>query len=263
VQFGFTNSHPDFTKGGDFIWSPSVSQADAQPLLADLAVKTLGFKRIAVLYLNTDWGRTSKDVFAKAAEARGAQIAIAEGYQPEEKDFRSTLVRVRDAKPDGVVLISYYPDGALIAGQVRNVGLTQPIAAVGSGYSPKFIELGGAAVNGVHTNTAFFPDEPRPEVQSFVKAFRAKYGKEPDAFNAYAFDAVQFAAAALRQAGAKAERKDVRDAFYKVKDLPSVIFGKASFDPQTRRVIGVKSVDLVVKDGKWALADSKAAIAAK
>lgn len=92
VQLGFTNSHPDFTKGGDYIWSPSVSQADAQPLLADLAVKTLGLKRVAVLYLNTDWGRTSKDVFVKAANERGAQVVAAEGYQPTEKDFRATLV---------------------------------------------------------------------------------------------------------------------------------------------------------------------------
>ena len=62
VQYGFTNSHPDFTKAGDFMWSPSVSQADEQPLLASYAVR-LGFKRIAVLHLNTDWGRTSKDHF--------------------------------------------------------------------------------------------------------------------------------------------------------------------------------------------------------
>jgi branched-chain amino acid transport system substrate-binding protein len=261
VQLGFTNSHPDFTKGGDFIWSPSVSQADAQPLLADLAVKTLGFKRVAVLFLNTDWGRTSRDVFVKAAEARGAQVVVAEGYQPDEKDFRSTLVRVRDANPDGLVLISYYPDGALIAGQVRNVGLKQPIAASGSVYSPKFIELGGSAVDGIFTNTAFFPEEPRPEVQDFVKRFRSKYGKEPDAFNAYAYDAVQLAAAALAQAGPDGDRTAVRDAFYKIKDVPSVVFGKANFDPQTRRVIGVKSIDLVVKDGQWALGDPKARVA--
>ncbi|MDM0035668.1 ABC transporter substrate-binding protein [Variovorax sp. J22P271] len=259
VQLGFTNSHPDFTKGGDYVWSPSVSQADAQPLLADLAVKTLGFQRVAVLFLNTDWGRTSRDVFVKAAEARGAQVVIAEGYQPDEKDFRSTLVRVRDANPDGLVLISYYPDGALIAGQVRSVGLKQPIAASGSVYSPKFIELGAAAVNGIHTNTAFFPDEPRPEVKDFVQRFRAKYGKEPDAFNAYAYDAVVIAAAALRVAGPKGDRTAVRDAFYKIKDVPSVVFGKANFDPQTRRVIGVKSIDLVVQDGKWALSDGKPA----
>jgi len=261
VQLGFTNSHPDFTRGGDFIWSPSISQADSQPLLAELAVKTLGFKRVAVLFLNTDWGRTSRDVFVKAAEARGAQVVIAEGYQPDEKDFRSTLVRVRDANPDGLVLISYYPDGALIAGQVRNVGLKQPIAASGSVYSPKFIELGGAAVNGIYTNTAFFPEEPRAEVQTFVTRFKAKYGKEPDAFNAYAYDAVQIAAAALIQAGPQGDRTAVRDALYKIKDVPSVVFGKANFDPQTRRVIGVKSVDLVVRDGKWALGDAKAGAA--
>src|ERR1700761_434830 len=57
VQFGFTNSHPDFTKGGDYMWSNSVSQADEQPLSAKFAVKKLGMKRIAVLHLNTDWGR--------------------------------------------------------------------------------------------------------------------------------------------------------------------------------------------------------------
>src|SRR6266511_6180754 len=34
VEFGFTNSHPDFTKGGDCMCSTSVSQADEQPLLA-------------------------------------------------------------------------------------------------------------------------------------------------------------------------------------------------------------------------------------
>lgn len=263
VQLGFTNSHPDFTKGGDYIWSPSISQADAQPLLAELAVKVRGFKRVAVLFLNTDWGRTSKDVFVKAAESLGAQVAIAEGYQPEEKDFRSTLVRVRDAKPDGLVLISYYADGALIAGQVRSVGLTQPIVASSSVYSPKFIELGGTAVEGIQTNTSFFPGEPRAEVQRFVQGFRAKYGKEPDAFNAYAFDAVQLAAAALRQAGPQADRKGVRDAFYKIKDVPSVVFGKASFDPQTRRVVGVRSVNLVVKNGQWGVADGAAAVASK
>jgi len=262
TQLGFTNSHPDFTKTGDYIWSPSISQADSQPLLADLAVKTLGFKRVALLYLNTDWGRTSKDVFVKAAQERGAQVVVAEGYQPDEKDFRSTLVRVRDANPDGLVLISYYPDGALIAGQVRSVGLKQPIAAVGSVYSPKFIELGGAAVNGIHTNTSFFPEEPRAEVQNFVKRFRAKYGKEPDAFNAYAYDATVIAAHALRAGGHN--RKAVRDALSQLKDVPSVIFGKARFDAQTRRVVGVKSVDLIVKDGKWTVSEGlKAAAAAR
>src|SRR5919199_5986296 len=45
VQFGFTNSHPDFTKVGDCMWSNSISQAEEQPSLAEFAVAGLGKKR--------------------------------------------------------------------------------------------------------------------------------------------------------------------------------------------------------------------------
>jgi branched-chain amino acid transport system substrate-binding protein len=259
VQLGFTNSHPDFTKGGDFIWSPSVSQADAQPLLADLAVKQ-GLKHVAVLYQNTDWGRASKDVFVKAAATHGAQVVAAEGYQPTDKDFRATLVRVRDANPDALVLISYYSDGAQIVRQARASGIKLPVVAASSVYSPKFMELGGDAVNGVTTNTSFFPGDPSPEVQHFVRGFEAKYHHQPDAFNAFAYDATIIAAYALRAGGL--DRRGVRDALAKLHDVPSVVFGKATFDPATRRVIGVKSVNLVVENGEWALLGAKPALAA-
>jgi branched-chain amino acid transport system substrate-binding protein len=159
VQFGFTNSHPNFTKGGDYIWSNSVSQADEQPRLAKYA-QDLGLKRLAVLYLNTDRGRASQNLFVQAAKANGAEIVASEGYQPDEKDFRSTLVRVRDAKPDGIILISYYLDGALIARQIRSVGLTTLILASGSVYSPKFLELAGEAANGVSPNRISFQAIP-------------------------------------------------------------------------------------------------------
>src|SRR5271163_1069436 len=254
VQFGFTNSHPNFTKGGDFIWSNSVSQADEQPRLAKYAAD-LGFKRVAVLYLNTDWGRASQNLFSEAAKADGMDVVASEGYQPDEKDFRSTLVRVRDAKPDAIILISYYADGALITRQIRTVGLTTPIVASGSIYSPKFIELAGDAGNGVFTESNFFPGDGRPEVQAFVTKFKAKYNEEPDDFNAVAYDTIILLAAVIDKYGP--DRTAIRDGLAQVKDVPSVIYGKASFDPQTRRVAGARAVYLVVKDGKFVLWDGK------
>ncbi len=258
VQFGFTNSHPDFTKGGDYMWSNSVSQSDEQPLSAAYAVKRLGLKRIAVLHLNTDWGRTSKDIFVKAAKELGAEVVAVEGYMPDEKDFRSTLVRVRDAKPDGLMLISYYSDAALIARQVKQAGMKLPMVAASSVYSPKLIELGGDAVEGMFTASRYFPDDPRPDVRKFVAAFKAKYNKEPDAFNAYAYDTMILMAQVLRESGT--DRKAIRDGLLKAKDVPSVIFGKVAFDPKTRRVDGAKSVELVVKDGRFQLWEGGTAV---
>jgi branched-chain amino acid transport system substrate-binding protein len=253
VQFGQTNSHPDFTKGGDYMWSSSLSQAEEQPSLAEYVVNGLGLKKLAVLHLNTDWGTTAKNLFVKAAQDKGAEVVGTEGFLPNEKDFRSTLVRLRDANPTGLILEAYYADAAVIARQVRDLGLKQPIAAVGSVYSPKLLELGGDAVNGIYTQAQFFPDDPRPEVQTFVKAFAAKYNRAPDSFNATAYDTMNLIAALVKQFGAT--REGIHEGLAKIKDVPSVVYGSITFDPATRRVSGAKFERLVVKDDKFALWD--------
>jgi len=248
VQFGFTNSHPDFTKGGDHMWSNSTDQAEEQPHLAEFASK-LGFKRPALLHLNTDWGRTAKDAFLKAAPGLGMEVAATEGYLSAEQDFRPTLVRARDSKPDGLVLLSYYADGALISRQARDTGLALPILAGTSNYSPKFIELGGAGVEGDYVMSTFFPGDPRPEVQDFVKRYQAKYGMEPDSFSAGAYDTMVLFAALCERYGTT--REAMQTGLTEIRDVPSVIYGKVSFDPKTRRVQGANYKLLMVRDGKF------------
>lgn len=254
VQFGFTNSHPDFTKGGDFIWSNAVNQKDEMPLLADF-VRDLGLKRVAVLHLNSDWGRTAKDILVEAVKQRGGEVVGSEGYLADEKDFRSAIVRLRSANPDSIALISYYPDGAQLTRQIRQAGITQPIVAGGSIYSPKFLELGGDAVNGVLTTVPFFPDDPRPVVQTFVKSFVAKFGAQPDAYNGRAYDTFILLGAVMRQFGT--DRKAIKDGLAKIKDVPSVVYGKVAFDVATRRVADPLVSRITVKDGKWVAYDAK------
>lgn len=259
VQFGFTNSHPDFTKGGTFMWSSSLSQATEQPKLAEFAVTALGRRRLAVLYVNSDWGRTSKDLFGPAVTAAGGEVVASEAFIADERDFRPTLVRVRDAKPDALILIAYYGDAALIARQARDQGLTQPLICVSSVYSPKLLELGGAAVEGLYAQSPYSPADPRPEVQGFIKTFNARYGRDPDAFNVYAYDAMMIAHAVVAKAmeAGPLTRGAVREAFTKVRDVPSVIFGRANFDPETRRVDNPRYTRLVVKDGKFTVWDGQ------
>ncbi len=256
VQFGFTNSHPDFTKGGDHMWSNSTNQAEEQPHLAEFASK-LGFKRPAVLHLNTDWGRTAKDAFLQAAPGLGMEVAAVEGYLSAEQDFRPTLVRARDSKPDGLVLLSYYADGALISRQARDTGLTLTILAGTSNYSPKFIELGGAGVEGDYVMSTFFPGDPRPEVQDFVKRYRAKYDAEPDSFSAGAYDTMMLFAVLCERYGTT--REAMQTGLTEIRDVPSVIYGKVSFDPKTRRVQGANYKLLLVRDGKFAVWDGQRA----
>lgn len=256
VQFGFTNSHPDFTKGGDYMWSNSPTQNDTAPLHADFAA-ALGLKKVAVLRLNTDWGKATYDLLEPRLKALGIEVSDVEAYLADEKDFRSALTRVRDSNPDGILLISYYTDAALIVRQIRDLGLNLPIVANSSNHSPKFIELGGAAVNGVYVASNFSADDPRPEVQTFVKKYEAKYNEVPDYFTTHAYDTLNLIAAAIKLGGPT--RQGVHDALPKLKAVPSVVYGTVTFNTETRRVDNPKDVRLIVQDGKFVVWDGKAA----
>lgn len=251
LQLGITNSHPDFTKTGDYIWSNSSSQQDEAPALARLAVETLGKKRLAVLHMNTDWGKTTVDLFVRGAREMGAEILLQEGYLTTEKDFRPVLTKVREAQPDALVLISYYNDGSLIAQQLDAVGLEVPVVAVSSVYSPQFINLGGEAVEGIYTITRFHPADPRPEVQTFVKAYQAKYGTDPDTFAATSYDGMKILAQALKAGGVA--RKAVRDALAAGLELETVLYGKSTFG-ENRRLQNTRFIALVVRNGKFEVA---------
>lgn len=252
VQFGFTNSHPDFTKGGLYTWSNSISQSDAAPLHADF-VADLGLKRVAIFHLNTDWGKTTYDLTAQRLIERGVEVVAVEAYLPEEKDFRTALTTVRNADPDGIVFVSYYTDAALLAQQIRALGITVPIVANGSNHSPKFLELGGSAVEGVYLSANFSPDDPRPEVQTYLQKFRDTYGEESDYFAAHAYDTLHLIAAAIELGGP--DRTAIRDALGQLKDVPSVIYGQVTFDPESRRVAAPRDARLIVKDGAFAVWD--------
>ncbi|WP_428925748.1 ABC transporter substrate-binding protein [Marinibacterium sp. SX1] len=249
VQFGFTNSHPDFTKAGDYIWSSSIPQSQEQPLLAEFAYEGLGMRKIAVLHLNTDWGTTAKNLFVEAFEALGGEIVAAEGYLPDEKDFRATLTRIKSAAPDGIMMESYYPDGALIARQVKDAGIEVPVLGVGSIFSPDFIELAGDASEGVYTTAYFSPSFPRAEIQDFVKSFEETYGHEPNSFNAMAYDAINILAAVMREYGTT--REEIKDGLGQISGLPAVMFPEVAFDAETRRVSGPVITPLIVKDGAF------------
>jgi branched-chain amino acid transport system substrate-binding protein len=104
-------------------------------------------------------------------------------------------------------------------------------------------------VNGVLTTVPFFPDDPRPLVQKFVKSFEAKFGAQPDAYNGRAYDTFILLAAVMRQFGI--DRKAIKEGLGKIKDVPSVVYGKVAFDTATRRVADPLVSRITVKDGKW------------
>ena len=260
VQFGFNNSNPAFTSGGDYMWSNSPTQINEAPAHAAY-VAALGLKKVAIFQLNTDWGKSTGDSTIAALKKAGVEVVYRETYLPDEKDFKPAITKAKAAGIDGIVFVSYVNDAALLVQQIRGQGITLPIVANGSNATVDFPKLAGGAAEGVYVAGDFAPDDPRPEVQAFVKKWKAKYNEDIDYFAVHAYDSIKLAAAviAIGAADSKAgvDRKAIRDAFAKVKDVPSVIYGKVTFNPETRRVDDFLGARLVVKDGKFIVWNGK------
>ena len=160
--------------------------------------------------------------------------------------------KLRGSKPDALYIPSMYNEGALIEKQREKLGWNDvEVFGPGSLYSPKLLEIGGSSVEGLHTSTVFLETDPRPEVQEFVKAFKARNnGVAPNMFAAIAYDAISVLANAIEKAGT--DRKAIRDELAKMKDYVGMT-GKFSFTE--RRDVKRDYHYLVVKNGAWTLLD--------
>jgi branched-chain amino acid transport system substrate-binding protein len=249
VQFGFTNSHPDFTKGGDNMFSTTASQ---QAIAREMLVLAERYgKRTSVLFINNDWGRSSIDIYLAAAKQRGVAVPVLEGFTDSTTDFRPLLLKVRDTAPELLVIQCYYKSAALIVRQARQVGLEKTKIVWGN-YNPEFIKLAGPASEGVSVTQYFYAPDAGPQAQDFVRRFRERFKTDPDHFNAGAYDSVIQLAWAAGQVE-HPTRKSIRDTLATAKAIPSVVYGPFAFGPD-RRIQDQSFTELIVYHGEYVAA---------
>jgi branched-chain amino acid transport system substrate-binding protein len=249
VQMSPTSSHNDFTKKGEYMFRVVATQAQEGPFNANWAVNELGKKKIASIYINNDWGVNANEYFIAAAKEMGAEILAEEAFVPGEKDFTAILSKIKRMEPDLVYLPLFYADAAALMNQARRARLDATFMSNSSLFSEKTIELGGEAVNGIVLPVNFFPSDPRPAAQNFLRDYRALYDAEPNQFAALAYDAANLLVAALHRAGVE-DRSAVREALVGLEGFQGAtgpISYKESRDPAK------ELVKIMIQDGEWVL----------
>jgi len=75
-------SNPDLTKQGNYIFQNTTTQLVESPTGARYAIKNLGKKNIAFIYINDDWGNSVKVYFPKAVEELGGKLVARKPIRP-------------------------------------------------------------------------------------------------------------------------------------------------------------------------------------
>jgi branched-chain amino acid transport system substrate-binding protein len=249
VELSPTSSHPDFTKQGTYMFRNVNTQAIEAPILADFAVNDLKKKNIAVIYINNDWGITTKDNFINKAKELGANITAVEAFiGGQTKDFTPTITKIKGTNPDLLFVAAMYSEAGMIAQQIKQLNYDIQLLGASSLNNEQLIKLAGPAVEGLYLTNNFFAADPAEHVQSFVKEYKEAYGVEPDQFAAVAYDSLGMMVEALKVSGP--DRTKLRDALAGIKDYNGVT-GKTTFNEN--RDVEKNMIIMQIKDGKFNL----------
>ncbi len=247
VEISPGSSSPAVTKAGPYTFRVITTDAYQGDFVANWAINDLKLKRIAIIYENTDYGKGLSDVFAKKAKDLGATIVANDSYLAgETKDFSAILTKIKSQSPDMLFIGGLYNETALIAKQAKAMGLNVPIMGVDAIYSNALIDLGKESVEGVLLPGFFHEQTTNPVAQSFIKAYKEKYKKDPATYAAYGYDAAKIVIDSIAKAGT--DRKAIRDNMAKVKGFQGAT-GINTFDENGD--VMKEPLRLQIKDGKF------------
>lgn len=187
-------------------------------VLANYLVDKAKAKKIAVIYMSEQYGTGGRDNLIAALGKKGVKLVAAEAHNQGDKDFTSQLLKVKQSGADSLVIFSGVPDLGIMVKQARQLIPNVKIYMSSVGATKPFVDVAGEAANGTFAVVTYTEDNPDPQVQKFVKAFKAKYGTPPlDFFSGLSYDAVHMLAKALKTAGTPDNRAKLRDGFKAIK----------------------------------------------
>ena len=248
-----SNTSPTgITDIGDYIWRDSLTEAQVVPGAVKKAKAKIAFKSAAVLYGNDDvFTKAGYDVMKKALADENVTVVDTQTFAKPDRDFSAQLTAMKGKKPEILVISALADNAAAIVAQARQLGYAGPILG-GNGFnSPGFIKNAGPAAEGVLVGTSWNSASTAPANQRF-KELMQKRGANPDQFSAQAYSGVLIVAEAVRKAGYKTGRDDIKGGFAQVKDLDTPL-GKFSFT-QTRDAQHEPAVQQV-KNGKFEIVE--------
>lgn len=218
VQISPTASNPDYAAMSPYTFGIMGRQDAEGPFFSTYILgKKMGAKKVAVIYINSDWGQAAYTAVTEQMEKDGIELTGSADYVQGESDFSSVVAKARQDDPDTVLILD---QGAVpqILNTMSQAGWDDvQIATLGAGASQQLIDLAGESAAGLYTSTPFFFDEANEKDQAWRELFKERAGFEPTVHPVCAYDCVYVLAEALKAGGADVDRQGLAPFVQKVR----------------------------------------------
>ena len=241
-------------------WVFKTAQSDVHAVarLVDY-MKKRGINKVAVISVANAFGDSGKQQLKIQCGQARIKILAEEQFGDKDTDMTSQLTKIKAKKPQAVICWGTNPGPALVARNMKQLGMRMQLLMSHGIANKTFISLAGDAANGV-----IFPagklivvdDIPNSDPQkktllAYRAAFQKKFKRQPDTFGGHAYDAIQLVVKALGKVGP--DKAKIRSSIENTKNYVG-ISGVFNFTPTEHNGLNKSAFALVtIQNGKWKL----------
>lgn len=219
-------------QGNPYIYRTSFTQATAMPKVARYISEKTPIKKLAVIYVNNDFGKGGLDMIRKALDKSSVKIVAEISTDPGQVDFSSAVIKTKQSDADGLFMYTNEEESARALRELRKQGYSKPVIGETTLTSQKVIELAGDAANGAIAHVGLTADAPQPLIKKFSEAYLREYKFKTDHNGLKGYSGMYIVKAMTEKLGkfdSKALAAALKGASLSVKNYPGILMD-ISFD---------------------------------
>jgi len=199
----------------DRVWVFKTAQTDQ--MAVDRIYQYLqkhNLKQVAILTVSTGFGVAGKEQLLTLASKYDIQVVAQEVFGEKDTDMTPQLTKLRGTPAQAVICWGTGPAPALVAKNMKQLGITLPLVQSHGVASKKFIELAGDAGDGIILPAGKLAvwqqlpdtDQQKAVCKEYAEKYQAKFKVPESSFGGYAYDAFRMLNQALAKAGSDREK---------------------------------------------------------
>lgn len=226
--------------------------------VVDAWLKDYKIKKVVIIYDAEDAVSKGEGAGVLPALLKSHNVEILDSltYRTKDTDYSAQVTKAKSLGADGIALGACYQNAGAIAKEMAKQGLNVPLVGGACAGAPGFIDIAGKAAEGAYMSTAAWLDDPRPEVQTYVKKVLAKNKDQlPPYSGPRAYDIIYSYKHCFEESGVTnkpadldSDRDKIRGCLAKLKGFPGVA-GEITMD-EHRDGAGSSAI-LKVVNGKY------------
>ena len=222
-------------------------------------LKKQKINRIAILTVSDGFGSSGREQLVLQSKESGFQIISDETYGPKDTDMTAQLTKIRGGNAQAIICWGTNPGPAIVARNVKQLGIKLPLFMSHGVSSKKFIELAGDAAEGIIlpsgrvivANQISNKEPQKKALLGYVNGYQKVYKLEGDHFGGHAWDAMMLLKGAMERGGVNPAA--IRDQLEKTKKFAG-IGGTFNYSPQDHAGLAKDAFVLVqIKNQAWTL----------